>query len=151
VNGAWIRLRFSDHWSCKPVARNCLVIVDESALRVLRQEVRHELLAKVQKHDAWQLLRAIPFIGPIRAALLIAWIQTPHRIRTKRQLWTERIWDRDLQQCRAALRPGRAAASHRTNGNLRVENHYSAPYSFMNQFVGFLTISNKFRRRSGMP
>jgi hypothetical protein len=34
------------------------------------------------------LLRAIPFIGPIRAALLIALIQTPHRFRTKRQLWT---------------------------------------------------------------
>jgi transposase len=58
------------------------------ALRVLRQEVRGELLAEAQKHDAWKLLRAIPFIGPIRAALLIALIQTPHRFRTKRQLWT---------------------------------------------------------------
>jgi transposase len=58
------------------------------ALRMLRQEVRRELLAEAQKHDAWQLLREIPFIGPIRAALLIALIQTPHRFRTKRQLWT---------------------------------------------------------------
>ena len=58
------------------------------ALRVLRQEVRRELLTEAQKHDAWTLLRAIPFIGPIRAALLIALIQTPHRFRTKRQLWT---------------------------------------------------------------
>ena len=58
------------------------------ALRSLRQEVRRELLAEAQKHDAWKLLRAIPFIGPIRAALLIALIQTPHRFRTKRQLWT---------------------------------------------------------------
>jgi transposase len=33
------------------------------------------------------LLRQIPLIGPIRAALLIALIQTPHRFRTKRQLW----------------------------------------------------------------
>jgi transposase len=33
------------------------------------------------------LLREIPFIGPIRAALLIALLQTPHRFRTKRQLW----------------------------------------------------------------
>jgi hypothetical protein len=32
------------------------------------------------------LLRQIPSIGPIRAALLIALIQTPHRFRTKRQL-----------------------------------------------------------------
>jgi transposase len=58
------------------------------ALRVLRQEVRRELLAEAQKHKAWKLLRQIPFIGPIRAALLIALIQTPHRFRTKRQLWT---------------------------------------------------------------
>jgi transposase len=58
------------------------------ALRSLRQEVRGELLAEAKKHHAWKLLRAIPFIGPIRAALLIALIQTPHRFRTKRQLWT---------------------------------------------------------------
>ena len=58
------------------------------ALRVLRQEVRRELLAEAQKHEAWKLLREIPFIGPIRAALLIALMQTPHRFRTKRQLWS---------------------------------------------------------------
>ena len=34
------------------------------------------------------MLRQIPGIGPIRAALLIALMQTPHRFRTKRQLWT---------------------------------------------------------------
>jgi transposase len=58
------------------------------ALRTLRQQVRRELLAEAQKHEAWKLLRAIPFIGPIRAAVLIALMQTPHRFRTKRQLWT---------------------------------------------------------------
>ena len=58
------------------------------ALRPLRQQVRHDLLAEAQRHDAWKLLRQIPFIGPIRAALLIALIQTPHRFRTKRQLWS---------------------------------------------------------------
>jgi len=42
------------------------------SLRSLRQEVRRELLAEAKKHPAWKLLRAIPFIGPIRAALLIA-------------------------------------------------------------------------------
>ena len=57
------------------------------ALRPLRQQVRQELLAEARKHTAWKLLRGIPFIGPIRAALLIALIQTPHRFRTKRQLW----------------------------------------------------------------
>ena len=41
-----------------------------------------------KKHQAWRLLGLIPGIGAIRAALLIALIQTPHRFRTKRQLWT---------------------------------------------------------------
>jgi transposase len=34
-----------------------------------------------------KLLRQIPSIGPIRAALLVALLQTPYRFRTKRQLW----------------------------------------------------------------
>jgi transposase len=57
-------------------------------LRVLRQDVRRDLLAESRKHGATKLLRRIPSIGPIRAALLIALMQTPHRFRTKRQLWT---------------------------------------------------------------
>src|ERR1035437_7984702 len=57
------------------------------ALRSLRQHVRGELLAESGKHGATKLLRQIPSIGPIRAALLIALMQTLHRFRTKRQLW----------------------------------------------------------------
>ncbi len=57
------------------------------ALHILRQEVRRDLLAESRKHSAMKWLRQIPSIGPIRAALLIALIQTPHRFRTKRQLW----------------------------------------------------------------
>jgi transposase len=34
-----------------------------------------------------KLLRQIPSIGPIRAVLSIALMQTPYRFRTKRQLW----------------------------------------------------------------
>jgi transposase len=58
------------------------------ALRPLRQKVRRELLTEARKHGAWKLLRAIPFIGSIRAALIIAFLQTPHRFRTQRQLGT---------------------------------------------------------------
>jgi transposase len=57
-------------------------------LRLLRQAVRRDLLREVKKHKAWKLLRQIPGIGPIRAAVLMAVMQTPHRFRTKRQLWT---------------------------------------------------------------
>jgi len=45
-------------------------------------------LAESRKHKAAKLLRQIPCIGPIRAARLLALMQTPHRFRSKRQLWT---------------------------------------------------------------
>src|ERR1700694_2913380 len=57
------------------------------ALRELRQAGRKDLLAESRKQSATKLLCQIPSIGPIRAALLIALIQTPHRFRTKRPLW----------------------------------------------------------------
>lgn len=56
-------------------------------LQALRQAVRRDLLAESRKHSATKLLREIPCIGPIRAALLVALIQTPYRFRPKRQLW----------------------------------------------------------------
>ena len=58
------------------------------ALRSLRQEARRDLLAESKKHKAWKRLCQIPSIGPIRAAVLLGILQTPHRFRTKRQLWT---------------------------------------------------------------
>jgi len=57
------------------------------ALRPLRQKARRELLAESRKHQASKRLCQIPCVGPIRAALLVALIQTPHRFRSKRQLW----------------------------------------------------------------
>src|SRR5487761_355857 len=57
------------------------------ALEPLRQEARRDLLIESRKHSAVKLLRQIPSIGPIRASLLVALLQTPHRFRTKRQLW----------------------------------------------------------------
>ena len=58
------------------------------ALRALRQEVRRDLLAESKKHKIWKRLCQIPSIGPIRAAMLLGILQTAHRFRTKRQLWT---------------------------------------------------------------
>src|ERR1700746_144447 len=58
------------------------------ALRSLRLEVRKDLLAESKKHKVWKRLRQIPSIGPIRAAVLLGIVQTAHRFRTKRQLWT---------------------------------------------------------------
>jgi transposase len=57
-------------------------------LQPLRQQARRELLAESRKHTSTAKLRQIPSLGPIRSALAVALIQTPHRFRTKRQLWT---------------------------------------------------------------
>jgi transposase len=56
-------------------------------LQQLRREARHDLLLECRKHRESQLLRSIPWLGPIRTALLIARVQTPHRFRSKRQFW----------------------------------------------------------------
>jgi transposase len=53
----------------------------------VRKETRTEMLAEGRKHPASKLLQQIPRLGPIRVALMIALLQTPHRFRTKRQLW----------------------------------------------------------------
>ena len=58
------------------------------ALRFLRQPARKELLAEARKHRATKLLRQIPGIGSLRAAPLVALMQTPHRFRTQRPRWT---------------------------------------------------------------
>jgi hypothetical protein len=52
-------------------------------LKRLRQQVRRELLVESRKHTITAKLRQIPCVGPIRAALLVALIQTPHRFRAK--------------------------------------------------------------------
>src|SRR6201987_1672836 len=56
-------------------------------LRALHQEARRDFVVESHRHPAVKLLRQIPSIGPIRAALLVALLQTPHRFLTKRQLW----------------------------------------------------------------
>ena len=57
-------------------------------LQHLRQQARRELLAESRLHTITAKLGQIPFLGPIRSALAVALIQTPHRFRSKRQLWT---------------------------------------------------------------
>ena len=56
-------------------------------LQQWRRTIRVALLAEAKRDAAWRVLRTIPFLGPIRVALLLATLQTPWRFRTKRQLW----------------------------------------------------------------
>jgi transposase len=56
-------------------------------LRDLRPQAKAAMLAEARRDPAWSVLRAIPFLGPVRVALLLATMQTPWRFRTKRHLW----------------------------------------------------------------
>jgi transposase len=93
----------------------------------LRQQVRRELLAESAKHQESKVLCQIPSIGPIRAALLIAIVQTPHRFRTKRQLWAygglaiETHSSADHRYVEGQLRPSKRPVSLR--GLNRNHNH----------------------------
>jgi transposase len=57
-------------------------------LQELRREARRDLILQCRQHGESKLLRSIPWLGPIRVAMLIGRVQTPHRFRTKRQFWT---------------------------------------------------------------
>ena len=56
-------------------------------LQQLRREARHDLIRECRKYKETKLLRSIPWLGPIRVALLLGRVQTPHRFRSKRQFW----------------------------------------------------------------
>jgi len=56
-------------------------------LRELRPKARATMLAQARRDPAWVVLHTIPFLGPVRVALLLATMQTPWRFRTKRNLW----------------------------------------------------------------
>jgi len=57
-------------------------------LRELRCEAKKALLKEARQQAAFKRLCAVPGLGPIRVAQFIAVIGSPHRFRTKRQLWT---------------------------------------------------------------
>src|SRR5262250_389812 len=56
-------------------------------LRPLRKQAKMAMVAEGRKHQAFRLLRTIPQLGPVRCAMLVATLDTPHRFRTKHQLW----------------------------------------------------------------
>ena len=62
-----------------------LLYEELDALLLLRREARRELIIESRKDDAVKLLRTVPYLGPIRAAVLLGRVETPHRFRTKRQ------------------------------------------------------------------
>jgi len=57
-------------------------------LAPLRRRAKQAVIREGGKHRAVALLRTIPQVGPLRSALIVATVDTPHRFRTKRQLWS---------------------------------------------------------------
>lgn len=53
----------------------------------LRTEARKAMCSEAAKHSAYKVISGVPGIGPVRTAQIIATVGTPHRFRTKRQLW----------------------------------------------------------------
>ena len=56
-------------------------------LQKLRRQARHELVVACRKHPASKWLQSVPFLGPLRTAVLLGRIKTPFRFRIKRQFW----------------------------------------------------------------
>ena len=63
------------------------LLTELDLLRDLRPKAKAALVAEARKDPAWRILRTIPFMGPVRVALLLATMQTPWRFRTKHNLW----------------------------------------------------------------
>jgi transposase len=53
----------------------------------LSEAAEKDLLMEAKKHAATRILRSVPGIGPIRAAVTLGVVGTPHRFRTKKQFW----------------------------------------------------------------
>lgn len=67
--------------------RAATLMTELEVLRTLRPKAKAAMLAEARRDPIWPVLLSIPFIGPVRAALLLATMQTPWRFRTKRHLW----------------------------------------------------------------
>ncbi len=53
----------------------------------LRPPAKTAMLTEARRHAGWKILRSIPYLGPVRVAEILAIMRTPHRFRTKRNLW----------------------------------------------------------------
>ena len=63
------------------------LLIELDTITTLRRKAKVAMVAEASKRSAWKILRSIPVLGPVRIACLLAIVVTPHRFRTKRQLW----------------------------------------------------------------
>lgn len=65
-----------------------MLYAELDTLRALLPKARLLMVNEARRDPAWELLRSIPFLGPVRVSMLIATMKTPWRFRTKRNLWS---------------------------------------------------------------
>jgi len=68
-------------------ARATSLLTQLDLLLDLRPKAKTAMIAEARKQPGWRFLRSVPFLGPVRVSQLLAIIVTPHRFRTKRNLW----------------------------------------------------------------
>ncbi len=65
-----------------------LLMSEADMLAELRQQALEELTEHASQHAAIKLLQAMPGMGVVRSAQVVAVVVSPHRFRTKRQFWS---------------------------------------------------------------
>jgi transposase len=68
-------------------ARAASLLAQLDLLLELRPKAKAAMIAEARKQPGWRLLSSVPFLGAVRVSQLLAIIVTPHRFRTKRNLW----------------------------------------------------------------
>jgi transposase len=63
------------------------LLIQLDTITALRHKARTAMIAEARRQPGWKILRSMPFFGPVRVAIVLAVIGTPHRFRTRRQLW----------------------------------------------------------------
>jgi transposase len=53
----------------------------------LRGPAKAAMIMEARNYSGWKVLRSIPYLGDVRVAVIQAILKTPHRFRTKRNLW----------------------------------------------------------------
>jgi transposase len=88
VYGVKDRVKWLEHLSDPGAQFRAEILYAElDALRALRPKAKAAMVAEARRDPAWAVLRTIPYLGPVRVALVLATMQTPWRFRTKRNLW----------------------------------------------------------------
>lgn len=67
--------------------RVSLLLVQLDAVTEVRELALRQVLQEARRFSVYKLLKGVPGVGQIRSAQIMAWMVTPHRFRTRRQLW----------------------------------------------------------------